>query len=586
MRNPTKFKYRLLNLNNVSALIGISVFSAILVILRNYIPINLLSLPFDDELFVRRADVVLKGELYTFTSGYNPLVKGVAYPWLLVVSNFLNVNPVTLVFSLLVLVIFFLLAFTLKSRHIIILCLTFMFVLLDPSPFKAPASRIARESFYQLSLLALLTLIILIFIILEKRPSSKYLLITISIFSGFIFFVVQNIREERIWIYLNFTLFFSVLTITFRKKTKEYWMKTAFILLIIFASYFLFMTTLKYAHDNIYEVKLTSSTIEGEFPKLLSNLSSIDVGEPDRQYVSITKQKRDAAYSVSPTFTKLQNYLEGPGGMWVQFGCENSGVCDDYANSFFHIALREAIKLEGFWGTQLTAQNFMSQVNFEIEAACTDKAIYCVTPLPLARGLGVTQISTNQIFETSKYLNLYFFQSLKGWDTNYSLDAGAIKFREGNYYTYINEDSWIGWRDVIRSLPDAQEEYASEFNYRTGKALGYIELWNFLYSIFLQLGLIIFFIMNTLWFLKKIKQKEIKFIVLISDLFFLVWITRGLLLSFNSVTNLISISEYYSLPGRVFLPLSISLACAAFLMVIYEFREKYKNNKVKIANHR
>jgi hypothetical protein len=398
--------------------------------------------------------------------------------------------------------------------------------------------------------------------------------------------VVQNIREERIWIYLNFTLFFVVLTITFRKKTKEYWMKTAFILLIIFASYFLFMTTLKYAHDNIYEVKLTSSTIEGEFPKLLSNLSSIDVGEPDRQYVSITKQKRDAAYSVSPTLTKLQNYLEGPGGMWVQFGCENSGVCDDYANSFFHIALREAIKLEGFWGTQLTAQNFMSQVNFEIEAACTDKAISCVTPLPLARGLGVTQISKNQIFETSKYLNLYFFHSLKGWDPNNSLNAGTIEFREGNYYTYINEDSWIGWRDVIRSLPDAQEEYAAEFNYRTGKTLGYIELWNFLYSIFLQLGLIIFFAMNTLWFLKKIKQKEIKFIVLISDLFFLVWITRGLLLSFNSVTNLISISEYYSLPGRVFLPLSISLACAAFLMVIYDYIEKHKSTKIKITNHK
>jgi len=369
-------------------------------------------------------------------------------------------------------------------------------------------------------------------------------------------------------------LFFVVLTIKFRKNAKTYWMKIAIIFLTIVASYFLFMTALKYFHKNIYEVKITSTTIEGEFPKLLSNLASIDASEPERQYVSITRQKRELAHSISPNFKKLQDYLEGPGGMWIQHGCEISGVCDDYANSHFHVALREAIKLQGFWETQLAAQNFMAQINMEIEESCINKLISCSTPLPLARGVGVTHISTSQIIETSKYFNLYFFQSLNGWDSTRIFDKKRIQFREANYYTYINQESWIIWQGVISSLPVTQEEFAAEFNFRTGKTIGYLEVWNYLYSIFLYLGLIIFIIINILWLLKKAESQNVKFMILISDLFFLVWVSRGLLLAFNSVSNFISINEYYSIPGRVFLPISLSLACIAFLLTIYDALKK------------
>lgn len=542
-----------------------------LIFLRNYIPINVLSLPFDDELFIRRAEVILSGEIYQFISGYNPLVKGVAYPWLLVLTNFLHINPLVFILVMTSIAFCAIAYISLGKKNIIYVNVVVLIALSDPSLLKSPASRIARESFYGLCLLLILIGIIMLIKILQNKNAKYFQIFLVAIFTGLILFIAQNIREERIWIYLNVILFIVSATAIIIKDKKDNLKKLIFFIFILFVSFTLFTNILKIFHNNIYNVYLTSTTIEGEFPKLLTNLASIDTGDPERSYVSITGSKRFAAYEVSPQFTKLKNYLEGPGGMWVQFGCANSNVCDDYANSYFHVALREAIKTQGYWQDQKQAQDFLLSINLEIETACQEKTINCVRALPLARGLGVTKISGSQILEVGNYISMFIKVSINNWDSSLSLRDWDGKFKEGSYYSPISDNSWEIWQTVINSLPPKQENFAQEYNFKTAKTTSYLQLWNFLHSIIIKVGLVFLIILNFLWVLKKIRLNIIKDIIVLSNLLLIIWLTRGVLLSFNSVTNLISINEYYSLPGRIFLSLAIAFSITAGLATLRHF---------------
>lgn len=528
--------------------------------LRNYVPINVLSLPFDDELFVRRADVILNGDLFSFVSGYNSLVKGVAYAWLLVLSHFLNVNP--LIFTLFLLVVgVYLIAFSIFSKkQIVLVNLTVFITFLDPFFLKGPASRIARESFYSAALLLTLGFIILLIKYLDQKKLSKLTLGSVAFLSGFFLFITQNTREERSWILLNVLIVLILVLCALKDKVKKNIFLVVLFSLILFLSYSTFMYALKIFHDGVYNVKLTSTTIEGEFPRLLSNLSSIDAGEPEIRYVSITASKRRIAYEFSPSFKLLEQYLEGPGGMWIQFGCDNAQICDDYANSYFHVALREAIKTEGFWQTQDQAQEFMSRVNSELESACSTNLIRCARALPLAKGLGVTKITINQIVDSLSFFVKYIHLSINNWTLDASLKTINLRFQENFYYSEINNESWAIWGNVITNLPSNQEEYKASYNYKTGKTLGPLQLWNYLYTYILKIGLASLIFLNLVIILKRNSNSINRHLLLISNAMLLVWLTRGLILSLNSTTNLISISEYYSLPGRIFLSIAIALA--------------------------
>ena len=538
------------------------------VYLRNYVPINILSLPFDDELFIRRADLINRGELTTFTSGYNPLVKGVAYPWLLVVANFFEINPILIPFSILILCVCLIAYFLLTKKQLIFVCLAIFLVFLDPSPYKSAASRVARETFYAAGLLLTITGIIIFALMLNNKILSIQKQLTLGIFSGFFLFVTQNIREERVWIYLSVAITIAISYFILMIKSKKHFIYFLLFASLMIISHFSFTNIIKYFHSNIYGVYLTSTTIEGEFPRLLSNLSSINVGVSERQYVAITAQKRIVAYGVSPTFNLMSDYLEGPGGMWVQLGCDNSDVCDDYANSYFHVALREAMKINGFWQNQKQAQAFMAVINDEIESACKAGKIECSTALPLARGLGVTKISRDQVIDSGFYLKEYIIMSINNWDVSYSFKDTNLRFQENYYYTNISEESWNIWSNVVTSLPLSQRVFADQYNYKIGKITGLLSLWNYLYSYILKVGIVILSLMNLLYFAKKLINKTSKQALLIANITFLIWLTRGLLLAFNSSTNFVSISEYYSLPGRVFLSITISLAIISFILTV------------------
>jgi hypothetical protein len=216
---------------------------------------------------------------------------------------------------------------------------------------------------------------------------------------------------------------------------------------------------LKNYNLEVYGVNLTSTTIEGEFPELMANLSSIRSTEEFQPYVSISKTKREIAYSISPSFAELRNYLEGDGTSWFVFGCENLNICDDYANGWFHVALRVGIDQRGYWIDQRKAQDYMRTINEQILKACNDKEIECVRPLPFAKALGVTQITKAQILGSREFLFDYFYKSVFGWN------QGGTEFLAHNT---MPDEQWSRWTRVIKTLPLDQVEYQNQYNHRVG----------------------------------------------------------------------------------------------------------------------
>jgi hypothetical protein len=514
--------------------------------------INVKNYPFDDGLFVGRAESLIGNTEKTLgsTRGFNPLVKGQFYPFILKVSNDLNLSPLVFVYFLFLATVILILNILFKEKKdVFLISAMILFVLLDPSPFGAQASRIGREFTYEIIVMLSFALLIkLKSITLGRDFRLQYpLAILFGVSIGFLMFLANNTREERPWIYLIWLTGFIWLV----GKKRKVVMPIILIAATTIIAYTFFNLSLKIYNENIFGVKLTSSTIEGEFPRLMSNLSSIEVKETFNPYVSISESKRQIAYENSPSFSQLKNYLEGDGKAWIQFGCENSQTCEDYANGWFHVALRVAIDDQGLWITQKSAQDFMLKVNTELEQACASGKIVCNTSLPIAKALGVTQVTWDQIAVSTNFLKLYIDRSIFGWN------RGEQEF---SAFDVMDEKQWKRWTYVIETLPDSQVQYQNQYNNRVSIFNNVYQKWVSIYVFISLVGILSFLFVTYQLIFHRNKFEKIE-LLFTSIAFFamFIWFTRGALLAINSATNFISVSENYALPGRVFLPVAYSI---------------------------
>lgn len=537
----------------------------LLILLREMILINVRNLPFDDGLFVGRAEGLIGNTEKTLgsTRGFNPLVKGQIYPFILSISNYLNANPLTLVYILFIITISTLFVMLHRKFNVIILlAFSIVFVFFDPSPFSAQASRISREFSYEI-------LVLMMFVVFVKLKSiffesgHKLSVISLIFFGttlGLLIFLANNTREERTWIYL-ILIVGLIWLFGFRTSAIKPLITILSLIVLIFSS--LNLGLMNY-NNNIFGVKLTSTTIEGEFPRLMSNLSSINVSETYNPYVSISESKRNIAYENSPSFNLLKNYLEGDGKAWIQFGCENNQNCEDYANGWFHVALRVAIDDLGYWITQKKAQEFMRDINTELEAACVSEKIDCARALPLAKALGVTSITRYQVINSFIFLKLYVNNSIFGWNQS---------AQEHSPYVVMDEKQWQRWNFVIKSLPESQLQYQNQYNHRISLFNPIYEKWMLIYKFINLLGVLslLFIVFHLIFYRNKFGENE-KFLVAIAFFSLFIWLSRGALLAINSATNFVSVTENYALPGRVFLPIALSIFSYLGVKVILDIK--------------
>ena len=532
----------------------------ILVIIRRWLPINTLVAYFDDTLFMSRAEFILSGNLGEINWGFNALVKGTFYPWFIVLGNKLNSNPIFLTYLILILIIILLgiIVFYI-TKNIIIPLLLIIFVVADPVYFSEGAGRVMRELPQQNLVLLFFVLYNLIFYVVSKlqNKNSKYFLILLSVSSGLILALAINVREENIWIYSACAL--NIMILLFSRKFNS--LQIFYVNALIIASLFVSIQAVKVINNRFYEVSVQNSTTEGEFPKMMLNLSSIKTSEGNIRYSAIDKAQRKIAYEVSPSFAELKDYLEGPGQAWVQFGCQDSNVCEDYSNGWFHVALRVAMREIGWWETEKIAQEKMRQINLEITNACGEKLITCTKGIPFGPAYGNQFISKQEIFDSLPYFSQYVTASLNNWGTQRQVSSSTIFKTE-----VMPEDLYTSWKETIPSLPFGQNQYIDKYNDRYLMLQPYLNLWSGLYSILLKLMLIINLLVPILMLYFKSRLKINIYLISTYLVFLYLWVFRGVFLSLNSSVNFKSVSITYALSGRVF------LSCFLVLGIIIIFK--------------
>ena len=544
----------------------------ILVIIRRWLPINTLVAYFDDGLFMSRAEFILSGNLGEINWGFNALVKGTFYPWFIVLGNKLNFNPIFLSYLILILIIILLgLIVFYITKNIIIPLLLIIFVVADPVYFSEGAGRVMRELPQQNLVLLFFVLYNLIFYSISKLRSrnSKYFLVLLSVMSGLILALAINVREENIWIYSAYAL--NILILLFSRKFSS--LQIVYVNALIIATLFISIQAVKAINNTFYEISVQNSTTEGEFPKMMLNLSSIKTSEGNIRYSAIDKAKRKIAYEVSPSFAELKDYLEGPGQAWVQFGCQDSNVCEDYSNGWFHVALRVAMREIGWWETEKIAQEKMRQINLEISNACGEKLITCTKGIPFGPAYGNQFISKQEIVDSLPYFSQYVTASLNNWGTQRQVSSSTIFKTE-----VMPEDLYTSWKETIPSLPFGQNQYIEKYNSRYLILQPYLNLWSGLYSILLKLMLIINLIVPILMIYFKSRLKINIYLISTYLVFLYLWVSRGVFLSLNSSVNFKSVSITYALSGRVF------LTCFLVLGIIIIF--KILRQKTTALEHR
>jgi hypothetical protein len=509
---------------------------------------------------VSRAKFILSGNLGEINWGFNALVKGTFYPWFIVLGNKVNSNPIFLSYLVLIFIIFLLgLIISHITKNIIIPLLLIIFIAADPLYFSEGSSRLMRELPQQNLVLLFFVLYNLIFYSINRiqKRNSTYFVILLSVSSGLILALTINVREENIWIYSAYVL--NVLILLLSKKFT--YIQILYINATIIATLFISIQVVKAVNKNFYEVSLQNSTTEGEFPKMMLNLSSIKTSEGNVRYSAIDKAKRKIAYEVSPSFAELRNYLEGPGQAWVQFGCADSNVCDDYSNGWFHVALRVAMREIGWWETEKIAQEKMQQINLELSSACDQKLITCIKGIPFGPAYGNQFISKQEITDSVPYFSQYVNASLNNWGIQREVSPSTVFKTE-----VMPEDLYTSWKETIPSLPFGQNQYIAKYNSRYLALQPYLNLWSGIYSTLLKSMLIINLLIPILILFYKSRLKLNIYLISTYLVFLYLWISRGVFLSLNSSVNFKSVSITYALSGRVF------LSCFLVLGIIIIFK--------------
>jgi hypothetical protein len=332
---------------------------------------------------------------------------------------------------------------------------------------------------------------------------------------------------------------------------------------------FISIQWVKTINSNFYEVSLQNSTTEGEFPKMMLNLSSIVTSQGNVRYSAIDKNKREIAYKISPSFAQLQPYLEGPGQAWVQFGCQDSNTCDDYSNGWFHVALREAMRNIGWWDTEKIAQEKMGVINDELSKACEEKLITCKRGVAFGAAYGNQFISFQEITDAVPFFSQYVDSSLNNWGIQREVNESTIFKTE-----VMPEDLYTSWKNTIPSMPAGQNQYIDKFNSRYLALQPFLNYWSSVYSIILKILLIVNIAIPFLIIFNRFKIEVNVFIAATYLTFLYLWLSRGIFLSLNSSVNFKSMGLNYALSGRVFFSIFLFLGLIIFFNIV---KKKYES---------
>lgn len=350
--------------NNLYMVLIAIIITIISCILSFFIPISIFSTAIhDDAHFINQSISIINGD-WLGTYNQMTLIKGPAFPIWLIIAHYTHV-PLSIFNQLIYCISSIALTFTIKKfvggknfPYLILIAL----LCFQPYLF---TERVIRD--YSYTSLTFLLIASIANISGEMNVKNIFCILLSSVFS----FMFWYTREEGIWI----VLFLIIPVILIKTSKNKLGQSLSYITCIIL--FFLFSSLISHKNMEVYGTASIVDFKDTSFKNALAALYSIKPTQTKPDHVPASKDQRLIAYKISPTFKKLEPFLESNNG-WKAISCNvYSNVCGDYAGGWFMWAFRDAVYNVGGYKNAVTSNNFYSSIANEINTACEKKIISC-----------------------------------------------------------------------------------------------------------------------------------------------------------------------------------------------------------------
>jgi hypothetical protein len=330
--------------------------------------------PFDDSLYVGRAYAFLTGS--SGWGGYDAyvLAKLPSMSYWLVTSRWLGIPYLLGINILYCLAGLVLVQAAAKSgvKNTVLLFAYFVY-LFNPITFGIGWALVMREALSSVFTVALLG------VSLQILSTSKQLLPWGWILGwGLLFAFGLLLREEDRILWAFFILFASV-TLWARRDSVARLIDRKFMLLLLSAPIVL-SSLVNYGarsyNEYYYGAPILSDYSEGEFPKLMASLRSID-SPIDNRLVMLPQDVIQRLRPLVPDFVPVLDRLPAPG---IQtYSCKLQGVCSEWSNGWMPWWVKMASWESGLTPSFLAGQAYFKSIREQIEVLCRSNKLSCQT---------------------------------------------------------------------------------------------------------------------------------------------------------------------------------------------------------------
>jgi hypothetical protein len=144
--------------------------------------------------------------------------------------------------------------------------------------------------------------------------------------------------------------------------------------------------TVEYENQQHYGVALTNDQTTGTFARAFADWSRVRAGSRQTRR-PISYAQREAVYDVSPAAAQLRPWLDLQRNAWLPPGCTVPQVRDgdcDFSGGPLIWAMRDAAVSTGHYATATDLQTYFSQIDRDINRACSAGRLRCDTRLPIS----------------------------------------------------------------------------------------------------------------------------------------------------------------------------------------------------------
>lgn len=330
--------------------------------------------PHDDGLYVSRAfHLLMDGSLGPYDARL--LVKQPGISLWLAGSRLLGI-PYLLSINL-----FFVVAGTyfiasLKSLELnkLMLFIVFGLYLFNPVSIDSQWFRVMREP---VAISFLVTILASMIFILANIYDKKIAVIHFFILNLSFAFALMVREEDR----LLYALVMPFIIFVFYKYwpifAKQIWLIRFCVLLILFSPFIMALIgsgLMRSYVDHHYGMPLLHDFGEGEFPRLISAIRSVD-SRKDNRHVMITQESLGKIRQVVPDFAPVIDRLPAPSQ--TSYSCDRFKVCSEWTNGWMLFWVKDAAFQAGLTPTLPAGQAYFKNIAKQIEKACEDGKLKC-----------------------------------------------------------------------------------------------------------------------------------------------------------------------------------------------------------------